>query len=223
MPLLAIDTSLEECAAAVSVDDRIVITSETIGRGHGERLFGIIDDVLRKADLRLADIDRFVVTVGPGSFTGIRIGIAAARGFALATGRPAVGVTTLAAHAVTARREAGRVAVLAALPAKGGQFFAQLFLADGSPASPPQATAPAQLAELAHNARAVLAGAGAMAVAEVWPSLLGPEIIHRRSAPDLLAVLEIGREAGALATPPRPLYLRPPDAIPASGFAVPRR
>src|SRR5215207_11035135 len=109
--ILALDTSLEDCAVAIAAGGRVTLVRETIGRGHAERLFGMVEAALAEAGLRLADIDRFAVTVGPGSFTGIRVGVAAARGFALATGKPAVGISTLAAHAAAARTIAGRVAV----------------------------------------------------------------------------------------------------------------
>lgn len=221
--ILAIDTSLEDCAVAIAAGSRVAIVRETIGRGHAERLFGMVEAALAEAGLRLGDIDRFAVTTGPGSFTGIRVGVAAARGFALATGRPAFGISTLAAHAAEARAMAGRVSVLAVLPAKGGEAFAQLFLADGSSAGLPEAAQHAALAILAFDAGAVLAGAGADAVAAAWPSFPAPEIVHCRSAPDIRTVLDLASFAGPEASPPRPLYIRPPDAAPATGFAVARR
>jgi tRNA threonylcarbamoyl adenosine modification protein YeaZ len=110
MRILAIDTSLEACAVGIDQDDltaAAVILSETIGRGHAERLFGMITAALLEAHVTLADIERFAVTVGPGSFTGIRVGIAAVRGFALATKKPAIGISNLAVHAESARAAAG--------------------------------------------------------------------------------------------------------------------
>ena len=106
MIVLAIDTAGTGCFAAVyddSTDTLLASAGADIGRGHAELLMGFIDQALAKSGKVLADIGRIAVTVGPGSFTGIRVGVAAARGFALALGVPAVGVTTLSAIAEAAR------------------------------------------------------------------------------------------------------------------------
>ena len=100
MRILAIDTALEACAAAVlDTAQGIVLARESIAmtRGHAEALMPLIERVMVKSDGGFAALDRIAVTVGPGSFTGLRVGIAAARGLALAAGKPAIGLTTLAA------------------------------------------------------------------------------------------------------------------------------
>ncbi|MER2606977.1 MAG: tRNA (adenosine(37)-N6)-threonylcarbamoyltransferase complex dimerization subunit type 1 TsaB, partial [Siculibacillus sp.] len=88
MMLLALDTALDDCAAALLVreGDAVTVVSEveTIGRGHAERLMSTVERLMTRAGATLAAVDAFAVTVGPGSFTGIRVGVAAARGFALA-------------------------------------------------------------------------------------------------------------------------------------------
>src|ERR1700687_5333867 len=102
MRVLAIDTALEACSAAVLDTERASLAareSRPMVRGHAEALLPLIARVLERAGLDVAEIDRIAVTTGPGSFTGLRVGIAAARGIALATGQPAVGVSTLAAFA----------------------------------------------------------------------------------------------------------------------------
>src|SRR4051812_18694458 len=105
MLVLAIDTAGPDCAVALARfdADRIEILArgaESIGRGHAERLLPIIESVLSQAGCSFHDLDRVAVTVGPGSFTGVRVGIAAARGLALALNIPAVGVGTLDALAL---------------------------------------------------------------------------------------------------------------------------
>ena len=95
MRLLAIDTALDACSVAVVSGPRIVAETDVIGRGHAERLVAMIEAVMAKADCGFSDLDRIAVTVGPGSFTGIRVGLATARGLALAAGKPLVGVLTL--------------------------------------------------------------------------------------------------------------------------------
>src|SRR5262249_38124743 len=102
MRVLAIDTALEACSAAVLDTERGgIVASESIPmvRGHAEALMPLVARVMQKADLAFPALDRVAVTVGPGSFTGLRVGVAAARGIAVAAGKPAVGLTTLAAYA----------------------------------------------------------------------------------------------------------------------------
>ena len=149
MRLLAIDTALEACSVGVSPDDARppVVVSEVIGRGHAERLMGMIQSVLREAGLTVADLERIAVTVGPGSFTGVRVGIAAVRGLGLVTGCPAVGIGTLAVLAERARWLAGARPVLAVLDARRGEVYAQSFDRQGAPLGPPEVAAAALFAE----------------------------------------------------------------------------
>lgn len=222
MRLLAIDTSLEACAVGIAAGDAaLILRSETIGRGHAERLFAMIAEALDAAGMTIADVDRFAVTVGPGSFTGIRVGIAAVRGFALATGKPAIGISTLAVHAALARDLAGAVPILAVLPGKGGDVFAQLFDRDGSPAAPAGNGPAATYAAAAVAAGAVLAGAGADLVAAADGTAL--RIVHRASIPDLPTFLRLAIATEPTGEPPRPLYLRAPDAAPAAPAIAMRR
>lgn len=215
MPILAVDTALEACAAGVArPGGETVVRSEIIGRGHAERIFGLIAEVLAEAGLSIAAIDRFAVTVGPGSFTGIRVGIAAVRGFALATGKPAIGFSTLAVHAASARLTNGDRPVMAALSAKGGEVFAQLFDGRGAPLTEPSVGEPASFVAAALSAGATLAGSGADAIAAAVAGT-GLPIAHRASAPDMRALLLLASEAANVGmSPPRPLYIRPPDAVP---------
>lgn len=216
MIILAIDTALEACAAGVSVDGSSpIIVTETIGRGHAERLFGIVDAVLAKAGIALAEIERFAVATGPGSFTGIRVGIAAVRGFALVTKAPALGLSTLAIHAEEARMMAGPVPVLAVLPAKGGDVFGQIFAAEGSALDKPAVAPIVDFLTPAAKLGARVAGAGA-------EDIPGVEIIHRHSVPDMTAMLRLAARSEPDGLPPRPLYVRPPDAAPAKP-AIARR
>src|ERR1700741_5243112 len=102
MRVLAIDTALEACSAAVLDTGRGgIVASESIPmvRGHAEALMPLVARVMQKAKLDFPELARIAVTVGPGSFTGLRVGVAAARGIAVAAGKPAVGLTTLAAYA----------------------------------------------------------------------------------------------------------------------------
>src|SRR4051812_20665710 len=101
MRVLAIDTALEVCAAAVLDTEHGKVVSESVPmlRGHAEALIPLIDRVMKQSGVPFAALDRIAVTTGPGSFTGLRVGISAARGIALAANKPAIGLTTLAAYA----------------------------------------------------------------------------------------------------------------------------
>src|SRR6266508_1091530 len=102
MLILAIDTALDACAAAVldtSAGGVIAQESQAMKRGHAEALMPLIARVMKASGVAFAALDRIAATTGPGSFTGLRVGLSAARGIALAAGKPVVGVTTLTAFA----------------------------------------------------------------------------------------------------------------------------
>jgi tRNA threonylcarbamoyladenosine biosynthesis protein TsaB len=214
MRLLAIDTALEACSVAVANHDApSVVRSEIVGRGHAERLFGMLKEAMEEAGLAFADLDRIAVTSGPGSFTGLRVGIATARGLALAAECPAIGIGTLTVHAEHARELAGARSVLAVLDAGRGEVCGQAFAADGAPMTPPEiATAAMLAARLAPDM--ALAGSGAGLVMAELASPGGVDVIHRDSAPDIGTLLRLGLAAPPPDHPPRPLYLRAPDARP---------
>ncbi|HWX83558.1 MAG TPA: tRNA (adenosine(37)-N6)-threonylcarbamoyltransferase complex dimerization subunit type 1 TsaB, partial [Xanthobacteraceae bacterium] len=120
MLILAIDTALGACAACVldtGADRLIARESLAMKRGHAEALMPMIARVMEQSGLSFSALDRIAVTTGPGSFTGLRVGLSAARGIALAAGRPAVGVTTLTAYAAPVVSEHGEHPVIAAIDA----------------------------------------------------------------------------------------------------------
>ncbi len=223
MNLLAIDTALEACSVGVATSgDEPVLLSEIIGRGHAERLFGMIETAMAEAGLAYGDLDRIAVTAGPGSFTGLRVGIAAARGLALVTGCPVVGVGTLAVIAAAARATAGPVSVLATLDARRGEVYAQLFDASGEAVGDPQAGAPDRFAPLA-GPETRIAGSGAALVAAEAGAGASTRIVAIASAPDIAALVALGLAAPPPHDSPRPLYIRAPDAKPQSAAAIARR
>lgn len=207
MRILAFDCCLGACSAALLDESGVrAARFEAMARGQAERLVPMVEEVRGEAGLAWREIDLICVTVGPGSFTGVRIGLAAAVGFALAADMPVLGVNTLEALAAAAP---GRP-VLAAIDARRGQLYAQPFDADGAPLAPPQALSPEAARALAPPG-AALVGTGAR--------LLSSEAAPGAEFPDAAA---FGRLAFARAgearrgAPPRPLYLRPPDAKPMS-------
>ena len=134
MRLLVIDTALGACTAAVFQDDRpLAVRFEPMTKGHQERLGGLVRDVAAEADGGFEALDRIGVTVGPGSFTGLRVGLAFAQGLGAALDRPVVGISTLAALAASLDDGDGPVAAL--IDARRGQVYARLF-EEGSPLGP---------------------------------------------------------------------------------------
>ena len=211
MIILALDTCLFACSAAVVRDGAVLARRvEPMSRGHQERLAPLVAELMGEAGVGFGQLDRIAVTVGPGSFTGLRVGLAFAKGLSAALGVPAVGVGSLEA---LAQPHKGRV--FAVLDAKRGQVYLQAF-ADGAAVSAPDAlpieTAAARVAELAPD---VLVGTGAALLAQVRPSAQVIAVDH--AEPAAIAAL-----AGARApTPPRPLYLRAPDAKLPGGRSLP--
>lgn len=190
--------------------------SDMIGKGHAEHLIGIVDRALDQAGLALSDIDRLAVTIGPGSFTGIRVGVAAARGFALSLNVPAVGVTTLEVMASAQREKTPGRAVLAAMDAKRDEIYLQSFSADGSALDAPRAASVAE-------AQAFAAGFDGEITGSATPLLkAGAGGDHANRIP-ISVVARLGAAASPDAGKPKPLYLRGPDAKPQSGYAIARR
>jgi tRNA threonylcarbamoyladenosine biosynthesis protein TsaB len=217
MIVLALDTATGACSAAVTRDgDMLAALSEPMTRGHQERLAPLVQEVMAKAGLAFAEIDRIGVTVGPGSFTGLRVGLAFAKGLGLALARPCIGVGALEALAAS---DPGPGLTAAVIDAKRGQVYLQVFQ-DGAPVMAPDVLpveiAAARLAEFWAGGVARLVGPGAGLLDGV---LTGAEI-HERAAPDPVAVarLAASRPPGV---PARPLYLRAPDAKLPGGLDLP--
>ncbi|MEM7745126.1 MAG: tRNA (adenosine(37)-N6)-threonylcarbamoyltransferase complex dimerization subunit type 1 TsaB [Pseudomonadota bacterium] len=130
--ILAIDTSAGQCAVALSGPIEVA-KSQQMSRGHAEALFPMIEDALASAGLSYGDVQRIGVCTGPGSFTGVRVAVAAARGLALGLGVPSIGVTRF--EALAPPGWTGTVT----LPARGGTIWSQAFN-DGAPCGYPSQT-----------------------------------------------------------------------------------
>ncbi|MFO1184820.1 MAG: tRNA (adenosine(37)-N6)-threonylcarbamoyltransferase complex dimerization subunit type 1 TsaB [Bauldia sp.] len=218
MRILAIDTSGEACAVGIAGGERRIARSETIGRGHGERLFALLREAVEGAGAEFAGFDRIAVTVGPGSFTGLRVGIAAARGLALATGASTLGFSTLAVHAAEARRAGCRGPLLVVLPARGDLLYGQMFPRQGQEPEEPRLASAAAFAHDSAAVGAAIAGAGARTLT---PLLGNPIIVHERSQPSVEDLLDLAGAAVAPLPPPKPLYLAEPDIRPAVPAGAP--
>jgi tRNA threonylcarbamoyladenosine biosynthesis protein TsaB len=217
MIVLALDTATGACSAAVIQGAAVLAQrSEPMTRGHQERLALLVREVMSEAGVAFAEIDRIGVTVGPGSFTGLRVGLAFAKGLGLALSRPCIGIGTLEALAAS---DPGPGLTAAVIDAKRGQVYLQVFQ-DGAPVMAPDVlpveTAAARLAEFWAGGLARLIGPGAALLDGV---LTGAEV-HERAAPDPVALARLAalRPPGI---PARPLYLRAPDAKLPGGLDLP--
>src|ERR1700716_2478822 len=129
MLILAIDTALDACAAAVldtGTTQLIAQESQPMKRGHAEALMPLIARVMKASGVTFAALDRIAVTTGPGSFTGLRVGLSAARGIARAADRPAVGLTTLTAYAAPFVSENSEHPILSAIDARHDHVYFQM-------------------------------------------------------------------------------------------------
>ena len=214
MKLLAIDCSAGLCAACLhdAAADREL--------GRAEHLAGVVEEAMERAGLAFSDLGAIAVSVGPGSFTGLRVGVSAARGYALALGIPAIGVTTLEAIAAEARGHAGPVNVLAALDGGRGELQASVYGVQGEALFAPAVITLDQATALAREFSARLAGTAAEQIAAAL------QASHLVCGP-LAATADIGVDARLAAgkkpaEKPKPLYLREPDAKPQAGFILPR-
>ena len=220
MLILAIDTALDACAAAVldtGSSQMIARESLAMKRGHAEALMPLIARVMKDAGLPFAALDRIAVTAGPGSFTGLRVGLSAARGIALAAGKPVVGLTTLSAYAAPVVSESGEQPVISAIDARHDQVYFQAVSGDGSVLIPPQVAPVAEMLAAWRFGPPQLVGNAAQILADRWPADAPPPVrVDNQAAPDIAWVAWLGAAVSPSAAPARPFYLRAPDAKPAS-------
>lgn len=214
--ILALDTALGATSVALLVWGELVpFASESLymRTGHAEALLPMVDRVVAKAPGGFSAVSRIAVTIGPGSFTGIRIGVAAARALAIACGVPVVGVSTLAALAAPAIMAGGQGPIVVAIDARHGSVFLQSFGRGGATLLGPV------LIEAGAAARALgpgplrLIGSGAALLAREASGLGIPtETDASAATPDIGFVARLGALADPATALARPLYLKPPDA-----------
>jgi tRNA threonylcarbamoyladenosine biosynthesis protein TsaB len=226
MRILAIDTALEACSTAlVDTDLGGILGYETqvLQRGHAEALMPMIKRTLDRTRIDVAAIDRIAVTVGPGSFTGLRVGIAAARGMALAMGKPAIGISTLASYAAPLIAQDDSIPVLAVIDARHSHVYLQMFGPGGHTLMAPQLASIVKAQRVGSTNDTIrIVGSAAKVIAAAWPETHKPPIVEQRDAPDITWVARLGVAALDTGAPPKPLYLRAPDAQPQSAARLGR-
>ncbi len=218
MRVLAIDTALGACSVCVweaGRADPLGLESEAMERGHAEALAPMIERVVVAAGGGFAGLDRIAVTVGPGSYTGLRVGVSAARALALATGKPAIGVTTLSALAAPLIAAGEGTPIASVIDARHADVHVQLVAPNGSVLLTPRQLPAREAARMlgAGPIRFVGSGAPKLAV-EAWTIGLDAIVVDSPAAPDILWIARLGALADPDEAPPKPLYLKAPDAKP---------
>jgi tRNA threonylcarbamoyl adenosine modification protein YeaZ len=225
--ILAIDTALGACAACVLASgDAAPIAYESIvmERGHAEALLPLVDRVASGVEGRFSGIDRVAVSIGPGSYTGLRVGIAAARAIGLAAGIPVVGVSTLSALLAPLMAGDKRRLVAAAIDARHGQVYFQMVAPGGRNVIAPTLVGVRDAVRLIGAGPVTLNGSGAPAIAvEALTSGVDAVVPPGHGLPDIAWVGRLGLVADPAQALPKPLYLRGPDAKPQDQARLPRR
>ena len=222
--ILAIDCSANLCAACVyDVDAGAELGRcvEDIGKGHAERLMDVFAAALDAAGITFHELSAIAVSTGPGSFTGVRVGVAAARGLALALKAPASGVTTLDALAEETRGLHPGRPVMVAIEAGRGDLYCALYDELGKFSHAPAVMSSADALALARQAAPVLAGSAAAGLV-VSAAPLALETGPLAATADIAVYARLAAARGAHGEAPRPVYLREPDAKPQAGFVLPR-
>jgi tRNA threonylcarbamoyl adenosine modification protein YeaZ len=225
--ILAIDTALGACSACVTetgLDEPLAGESIAMERGHAEALLPLLDRVVSAVDGGFRSLDRIAVTVGPGSYTGLRVGISAARAVGLATGRPVVGVSTLSAFLSAILAVETRRLLAAAIDARHGQVYFQAIVPGGRSLAPPSLVPIRDAVRLVGAGPVTLSGPAApLLAAEVLASGIAASVHDAPPAPDIRFVARLGLAADPDHALPKPLYLRGPDAKPQDAARLPRR
>jgi tRNA threonylcarbamoyladenosine biosynthesis protein TsaB len=214
MKILAIDTALPAVSACVLDDSEdSPEAQETIPmeRGHAEALLPLIERVMARVEGGFEALGRVAVTVGPGSFTGLRVGIAAARAIGIACGIPVTGVSTLAALAAPLILEQKPGLVAVAIDARHGNVYFAAFGPDGRAIMPPRIASVREAVRSLGAGPVRLAGSGAPLLA-IEAAAAGTETeIAENVGLDIVFVAKLGLLADPVMAPPRPLYLKAPD------------
>jgi tRNA threonylcarbamoyladenosine biosynthesis protein TsaB len=231
MNILALETSMGVCGAAVLLAggdaQRTVLCEESMARGHAEALMPMVAEAMAGAGIGFAELDLIAATLGPGSFTGVRIAIAAARGFALVTSAKLWGtdsLTVMARAALTSGAIGSGTPVAVAVDARGDRLYAGLYDCRGRKLDGPLLIGADEAVALLPDDLAIAVGSGAVHLAEAGRRQ-GRQVEAMRPdlQPSAAALAELALEANVALATLRPLYLRPPDAKPQGSMAVARR
>lgn len=211
MIVLSVDTAHAACSTCVfdtEMNRALSHVSEPMQRGHAERLTGMVSEAISSAGVSYADIDRLAACSGPGTFTGVRIGLAFVRGLAVVLKVPAVGITTFAALADRCRDATADRDVWVVQDARRGEVYLQGFGRDGKPVHPASVLSVAAAEKLLSDKAGMVVGSGARLVA--LP--LGLAVADTGGIPDVATIARLAAHVTDTDTPAVPFYLRAPDA-----------
>ncbi len=207
MIILAIDTSQKACSVALCRGDTLIANqSEMLGRGHAERLLPMIDEMLAAHDVKYTDIDRLAVITGPGAYTGVRVGVAAARGLALADKIPCLGFTSLEVAMASGGLADGLI--LSTVAGRGDTVFAQIFTKQNGKVSDYKAPRSITLDEARSCGADHIIGSGRV-------QLGIDNEISQDHMPNCYRLALLASRADPDAHPAEPTYFRAADALPA--------
>ena len=222
MLILAFDTSLDACSVAISYKDNLLAQNfELMHRGHAENLLPMIESVRNQADVSYDQLDLIAVTTGPGTFTGVRVGLAAARGLSLALNVSLLGVSTLEVLATAALFQVveEHSGIIASIDAKRGQLYLQTFDSLGRSVTIPRIGAIGPHIIPKTTKPGLIVGSGAKFLQSVLPDWGFCEDIQVPNAA-YLAVAAEKWEDRISRYPPLPIYLRAPYAELPAGLGV---
>ncbi len=215
MLILAFDTTVAACSVAICNEDRALAhRQEVMSQGQAEALMPMIQDCLKQVGTDYAEIDRIAVTTGPGSFTGVRVGIAAARGIALAAAKPVIGVPTTEVLALGVPESDTRI--LSVIDTKRGDLYAQMFNLERQAEGPPQVIGIDNLFAWVGDNAVCVVGDGAEAAVES----LGSAAMRSAAGPfaDTRVLARIAASRAPSSESATPIYARAPEAkLPAHG------
>lgn len=212
MTILAVDTCLGACSVAI-LDDETILAHRLVlmERGHAEALAPMVGEAMRESGLAYTALDRLAVTVGPGTFTGQRVGLAFMRGMRVALKKPLIGITSLETMAHQAISETGCEFAAALHDARRDEVYLEI-VRNGTSVVAPRVLvfgdAMALIGEQMGSHPLVLCGTAAPRAKEALPRAT----LSAVRQPDALWTARLARTRAAIDGPPRPLYLRAPDA-----------
>lgn len=226
MRILALDTALGLCSACVldgTTGETLSAESLIMDKGHAESLMPLIERVIARVPRKFDTIERVAVSVGPGSFTGLRVALAAARAFGVALRVPVVGVTTLSAFALPYLfDDTGRV-IASVIDARHDHLYAQVMSNDGQILVAPDVISITAMADRLSGQPIRVIGTGARLLEHVLIDR-GEDVLCDGDlpGPDIESVAHLGLIATPHLAPPTPMYLKPPDALPQQNGRLPR-
>ena len=216
--ILAIDTALGLCSACVfDQDSATAISSESIpmDRGHAEALMPLIERVIHRIEGGFASLDRVAASVGPGSFTGLRVGLAAGRAIGMAAEIPVVGVNTLSAFAAPLLGQPGDTMIVSVIDARHSHVYLQLMSSEGKLVIAPQIISMTDaVAAIGHQPVRIVGSAASLLAAALQEQGRSSHAEADLAGADIDWIARLGAIAHPEFSPPSPLYLRPPDATP---------